>query len=121
MTTIANPPTTPLPYDAPAAAILHAAAAHAAAHTGPDTRMLVADAIGAALGWHRPADVDLHVIPAVIDGGDEPPHPAYGAVMAQLGGTIQDVAWWSAIHTAGQVAAMLDATAAALTPPAVTT
>jgi hypothetical protein len=111
VTTIAAP----LSHDAPIADILSSAAAYAAAFDSADTRTLVADAIGAALGHHTPGDVDFHVIPAIVGPHDWPPHAAFAAVMSRLGSSIQDVFWWSSIHTAGQVAAMLRDAAAAVT------
>lgn len=100
-----------LAYDAPVPDILARAAAHAEAHTG-DTRTLVADAIGAALGHTRPIDVDFYVTPCVIDGEEEP-HPAYRAVMAHLAvASIQSVWRWSALRTPGEIADVLRAAGA---------
>jgi hypothetical protein len=108
---ITDPPS--LPHNAPTPDILDLAADHAQAHTG-DTRTLVADSIGAALGHTRPIDVDFYVIPCVIDP-DEPPHAAFAAVMAWLAVTsIQSVFVWSALQTPGQVAAVLRDVAAHL-------
>jgi hypothetical protein len=103
--------TAPLTYNSPPADILLAAADIAAAHAG-DTRTLVADAIGAALDYCTPGDVDHYVIPAVVDP-DQLPHPAFAVVMARLHGSIQDVFMWSCLHTAGQVAALMRDVAAA--------
>lgn len=96
-----------LASDAPVADILLAAAGHAEAHDGPDTRTLVADAIGVALGHLTPAEVDWHIIPAVIYGDDELPHLAFAVVMARLGGSIQDVFMWSEPRQSAEIAEML--------------
>lgn len=74
----------------------------------PTMECCAAGAIGVAMGLRSHADVDWFVVPAVIDGGDEPPHPAFAALMRHLGfDAINDVFAWSDEHQPGEIARVM--------------
>lgn len=122
----------PLSYDAPPADILDRAAdlllangrfpgnywhnAHQA-RWYPGTPCCTAASIGIAMGRTRHADVEAWVVPCVTAPatGDEPPHPAFAALMRHLGvGSVNDVFAWSDEHEAGEIATELRRCAAKL-------
>jgi hypothetical protein len=75
----------------------------------------VTAAIGIAVGLTSSTDIDWEIVPAVIDGGDALPHPAFRALMAHLRvESMQQVWQWNDAHTAEYIAAELRACAQAL-------
>ena len=127
-----------LPYDAPPADILDAAAAIIETngrHVGnywdalieldtrqsspwrPGTPCCTAAAIGVAIGLRRMWDVEAHIVPASRPEvfADEAPHPAFRALMTHLGAySIETVFDWSDEHGKDEIAATMRECAAAL-------
>lgn len=120
----------PIAHDAPPADILDRAAdiiAENGRHIGnywefagdigwqPTMACCAAGAIGIALGWTGIRDIEEHVVPCVILGSDQPPHPAFTAVMTHLHlDCVNHVFRWSDEHQAEEIAAVMRECAADL-------